>query len=75
MKSDLKELEGLESEIEALQEKSNLFKRNQETLKEFWNSRQNFSKELNDAKQSDLLLEDKKSQLKLNMKWDADLWR
>jgi len=64
LKSDLKELEGLESEIEALQEKSNLFKRNQETLNELRISRQNLSKELNDAKQSDLLLEDKKSQLK-----------
>ena len=63
LKSELKELEELGKEVEALKEKSILYRKNEKRLEELRSSRQQLNNELSVANQSDLLLKDKKSQL------------
>ncbi len=62
-KEELKDLEELEKELGALKKKSEIYLRNEKNLKELQKERQRISARLSLAKQSDLLLEDKKSQL------------
>jgi len=63
LESELKELEELGKDVEALKEKSVLYRDNEKRLKELQSSRQNLNNELNITKQNDLLLKDKESQL------------
>ena len=61
LKSELKELEELGKEVEALKAKSDLYQKNEVRLKELRSLHQTLNNDLSMAKQSDLLLEDKKS--------------
>ena len=63
MKSELKELEELGEEVEVLKTKSELYRKNEVRLKELKSLWQTLNNDLNMAKQSDLLLKDKNSQV------------
>lgn len=63
LESELKELKELGKKVEALKEKSVLYRKNKKRLKELRSSRQNLNNELSVVKQNDLLLKDKNSQL------------